>query len=88
MEDALGFPFTPKGSIDSDASSEDNVPCSGTRSFLILVQNKIVFTTENLIFCHYQAQAVLSPYDFLLLRVLGSNRRGHHNDLGILFLEL
>ena len=38
--------------------------------------------------CHGQAQTVLLPHDFLLFRVLGGNSRDHHNNLGILDLEL
>ena len=37
--------------------------------------------------CHGQTQMVLWPYHFFLLNAFRSNSRGHHNDLGILFLE-
>ena len=43
---------------------------------------------KDLISCYGQAQTALLPYDFFLLRVLGSDSRWHHNDLGILFFEL
>ena len=38
--------------------------------------------------CHGQTQTVLLPHDLLLFRVLGGGSRGHHNNLGILDLEL
>ena len=47
-------------------------------------QNKKMFTNTDLNFCYGQAQTALLPYDFLLLGVSGSNRRRHHNDLGVL----
>ena len=37
--------------------------------------------------CHGQAQTVLLPDDVFLLEVFGGNSRGHHNNLGIPFLE-
>ena len=43
---------------------------------------------KDLMLWHGQAQTVLLPYDFCLLRVFGSNSRRHHNNLGTLFLEL
>ena len=43
-----------------------------------------MFTNTDLMFCYGQAQTALLPYDFLLFGVFGSNRRRHHNDLGVL----
>ena len=57
-----------------------NVSDSGT--------NKRKITAKDLILCHRQALTVLLPYDFFLLGVFDSNNRGHHKNLGILFLEL
>ena len=50
--------------------------------------NKKMFTNTDLIPCYGQAQTALLPYDFFLFGVFGSNRRGHHNDLGDLIFEL
>ena len=47
-----------------------------------------MLTTEDLILCHGQAQTVLLPDDFFMLRVFGSNSWGHHNNLGTLHLGL
>ena len=38
--------------------------------------------------CHVHTQVVLLSYNFFLLEAFRSNSRGHHNDLGILFLQL
>ena len=38
--------------------------------------------------CHGQTQMVLLSYHFFLLKALRLSSRGHHNNLGILFLEL
>ena len=43
--------------------------------------NKNMFTTKDLILCQSQAQKVLLPKNVFLLRVFGSNSRGHHNNL-------
>ena len=38
--------------------------------------------------CHVNTQMVLLPYHFFLFEAFRSNCRGHHNNLGIPFLEL
>ena len=37
--------------------------------------------------CHGQTHMVLLPHHFFLLKAFRRNSRGHHNDLGIVFLE-
>ena len=39
-------------------------------------------------FCHANTQVVLLPYHFFLFEVFRLESRGHHNNLGIIFLEL
>ena len=51
-------------------------------------RNKEVFSAKDLVLCHGQAQMAVLSNNFLLLVALRCNSRGHHSDLGILFLEL
>ena len=87
MEDPHGCPSTqesPKAVI----FSEGIVHFSTTKSFLILVPNKKMFTTKNLLFCCSQAQMALLSHNFFLLRMFVCTCRGLDDNLEILFFEL
>ena len=75
-------------SIGSVTFSGCAAPSSTTKSFLILVPEYGSVFHKELVLCHGQAQIVLLPKHFSLPMALRSNSRGHHNDLGALFLEL
>ena len=67
----------------------DIAPFSTTKSFLILFsKEEEVFSAKNLMVCRVYTQVVLLPNHFFLVEVFRFESRGHHNNLGILFLEL
>ena len=86
MENSLGFLATQEGPLE--VVLEVLYLFQPPNISLSLSQTAKMLTAEDLILCYGRTQAMLLSYHFFLLKALRSNSREHHNDLGILLLEL
>ena len=87
-KDPLGFLASQEGPLPLVFVLEMLYLLQPPNSSCFRSQNKEVFSTKNLMLCHVSTQTVLLPYHFFLFEVFRLESQGHHNNLGILFLEL